>query len=64
MLMADSLTGSILTSPLPMMRPRYSMEGVLKVHLESLTERLFVKALEDAACSFMMEFKGTGGMES
>ena len=37
--MADSLTGSILTSPLPMMRPRYSMEEVLKAHLESLTER-------------------------
>ena len=36
---ADSLTGSILTSPLLMMRPRYSMEGVSKVHLESLTER-------------------------
>ena len=38
MSMADSSIGSILTSPLPMMRPRYSME-MSKAHLESLTER-------------------------
>ena len=41
------------------------MEKVSKAHLESLTERLCLRRhWRTLACSFVMEFEGTGGVET